>query len=300
MPMFHAHNQGASCVTRTPPLDAVSGATAAYSLSKLRTAYTGAAIRVRNFNNTQVDVGFTACGDLDTATLRTLSRNSLPITVVKLYDQSGNGKDLGDILGQGPEIIDSFGVIRRVGSKPAIYFRTTDKIYNSLTGTTLSMSSYFSCFYVIKNIDDNATYRGLFSIFNNTGNGPSYEFYTQAQGASGDWVANDAMMFGGNGVNGSPRIISNGKIYSGQYSTTSLFMGAANSGMYINGSEITYRVKVQTATFTMSDYLSLGGVTGAPVYQWQGHWQELIIYTTDKSSDKTTMESNINSYYSIY
>ena len=53
-------------------LDDYPNAAAAYSLRKLRTAYTGAAIRVRKDTTGQPeqDIGFTATGDLDTAALK--------------------------------------------------------------------------------------------------------------------------------------------------------------------------------------------------------------------------------------
>ena len=45
-------------------------AAAAYSLRRLRKSYTGAAIRVRrSSDNSELDVGFTASGNLDTSTL---------------------------------------------------------------------------------------------------------------------------------------------------------------------------------------------------------------------------------------
>ena len=51
-------------------LDSYGGATAAYSLRKLRAGYTGSAIRVRRSNdNTTLDVGFDANGNLDTTSL---------------------------------------------------------------------------------------------------------------------------------------------------------------------------------------------------------------------------------------
>ena len=51
-------------------LDTYSGAAAAYSLRKLRTAYTGNAIRVRrSSDNTSQDIGFDANGELDTASM---------------------------------------------------------------------------------------------------------------------------------------------------------------------------------------------------------------------------------------
>lgn len=57
-------------ITPSYLLDTYSGAAAAYSLRKLRTAYTGNAIRVRrSSDNTSQDIGFNADGTLDTTAM---------------------------------------------------------------------------------------------------------------------------------------------------------------------------------------------------------------------------------------
>ena len=57
-------------VTPSYLLDTYTGATVAYSLRKLRTAYTGNAIRVRrSSDDTTLDIGFNANGELDTASM---------------------------------------------------------------------------------------------------------------------------------------------------------------------------------------------------------------------------------------
>jgi hypothetical protein len=56
----------------SPILDQISGAQAAYSLRRLRSAYAGSAIKVRRLqDNSTMDIGFTANGDLDMASLQT-------------------------------------------------------------------------------------------------------------------------------------------------------------------------------------------------------------------------------------
>jgi hypothetical protein len=69
-----------------------STTSAAYSLRKLRTAYSGAAINVRSSGGATQDIGFTAAGDLDTIALKTFvgSGNGF---VTTWYDQSGNGRN---------------------------------------------------------------------------------------------------------------------------------------------------------------------------------------------------------------
>ena len=67
-------------------------ATAAYSLRKLRTSYSGSCIRVRrSSDNAEQDIGFVG-NDLDTASLLSFvgANNGF---VTTWYDQSGNSRD---------------------------------------------------------------------------------------------------------------------------------------------------------------------------------------------------------------
>jgi hypothetical protein len=77
---------------RTPGiLDSFATPTGAYSFRRLRTAYTGPAIRLRRASdNTELDIGFTAGGDLDVpaATTHCAATSCFGVT---WYDQSGDG-----------------------------------------------------------------------------------------------------------------------------------------------------------------------------------------------------------------
>ena len=57
-------------VSYNAPLDGLPASAAAFSLRKLRTAYEGPAVRVRrSADNAELDIGFSALGDLDTTAL---------------------------------------------------------------------------------------------------------------------------------------------------------------------------------------------------------------------------------------
>lgn len=82
-------------IARSPILDTVTSAKFAFSFSKLRTGYSGSAIRVRNSNNTELDIGFKNDGSFDTDTY-TAHVNAGDGTgyVVKWYDQSTGANHL--------------------------------------------------------------------------------------------------------------------------------------------------------------------------------------------------------------
>ena len=74
-------------------LDNLTGVALAYSTRKLRTAYSGSALRVRRSNdNTEQDIGFDGSGNLDTSSLASFVGSNSGY-VVTWYDQSGNAVD---------------------------------------------------------------------------------------------------------------------------------------------------------------------------------------------------------------
>lgn len=103
-------------------LTAASPASAAFSLRKLSTAYTGYAVQVlRSSDNATQDIGFTASGHLDTASLKAFvgSNNA---TVSIWYDQSGNGQSLAQTEVSHQPVLVSNGVINRDNGQPTIRF----------------------------------------------------------------------------------------------------------------------------------------------------------------------------------
>lgn len=104
-------------------LDTIPGAVRAYGLRKLRSAYAGAAIRVvRSSDSTEMDIGFTSGGELDTATLLSFAGSGSAV-VKTWYDQSGSAKDATDVgtAARRPRIVNA-GVIDKIGSAPALFF----------------------------------------------------------------------------------------------------------------------------------------------------------------------------------
>ena len=102
-------------------LDTYPGASAAYSVRKLRNAYTGNAIRVRrSSDNTEQDIGFSGA-NLDTSSLSTFCSGTNGF-VTTWYDQSGNGVNLVQTTAiNQPKIVTS-GVISTTNSRPSIDF----------------------------------------------------------------------------------------------------------------------------------------------------------------------------------
>jgi hypothetical protein len=118
-------------------LDAFPNAAAAYSLRKLREAYTGNAIRVRrSSDNTEQNIGFTALGNLDTSSLTSFCSGTNGF-VTTWYDQSGNARNATQTTAANQPQIVSSGSVINVNSKPSIKFQdTTDLLRFQGTGGT--------------------------------------------------------------------------------------------------------------------------------------------------------------------
>lgn len=84
--------------TPTPlPFDAFATARAGYSTRKIRSAYFGPCMQVRDVNNNLFDINFTPSGYLDENAINTIAANAGgndDVTVATWYDQSGNGNHL--------------------------------------------------------------------------------------------------------------------------------------------------------------------------------------------------------------
>lgn len=279
-------------------LDQYSGAEAAYSLRKLRTAYTGAAIRVRKDTTGQPeqDINFTAAGDLDTVALKSFlnARNGF---VVTWYDQSGNGRNATNATALNQPRIANLGVIDRRSGDIALVFDGNDRIESNTDGFSVNNVSHYAvssrgndanAFRVIYSTGIVADRNGFgFYYNNNTPSGTQNNLYQQIR-------------------NGAISIQATGN-YINTINTNDLIFGIGTSSTdytYYNGGN------EQTSTHTRSNVTSNGRIViGAradqsipPVYSQflNGSVTEIVFWNSDQTTNRTGIQNNINNYYSIY
>ena len=121
-----------------PPLDEIAPAAAAFSLRRVRSAYTGPAIRVRrSSDNAEADIGFTSAGNLNIAAL--LAHCGIGSGFDAFwYDQSGNGRHLTQATaGAQPRIVNA-GVIDTLGGVPTLVFDAVDDFMTAASWGTIS------------------------------------------------------------------------------------------------------------------------------------------------------------------
>lgn len=262
-------------------LDLYPNAAAAYSLRKLREAYTGSAIRVRRASdNTEQDIGFVD-NVLDTAALTSFCSGTNGF-VKTWYDQSGNSKDATQTTAANqPQIVSSGSVILKNG-KPSLDFNSSMDLKQTLL-KDLPLSS-FSFYQVLENPAAATVAAAL--CFQGSDAIVSYP-YVFATGSRIFWRD-----IGSQNSTTAP-IANSQMIYSFNYSK----IGVNNSYELHRNSTLALSLTSTTTSTGFSDFF-IGSIGGSQYLNKK--MQELILYPSNQSSNRTGIESNINSFYSIY
>jgi hypothetical protein len=256
-------------------LDTYTGAAVAYSLRRLATAYTGPLIRVRrSSDNTEQDIGYTSGNVLDESALTSFvgANNGF---VTTWYDQSGNGKNLtqSTAINQ-PKIVNS-GSIYFVNSKPSIYNNTTTA---RLIENTINLSQPITTFTVLK--PDNKGFNIYMDAYNT-----SNRFYIARGFSLNSFSASTDLNF---------------DTFNTNQVILTVLANSTTSKTYVNNT----LSNTGSAGTNGLNGISLFDIRGAtPViggYDYDGYAQELIIYPSNNDSNSNNIQSNINTFYSIY
>lgn len=251
-------------------LDTYTGAAAAYSLRKLRTAYTGYCIEVRrSSDDTTQNIGFTSGGVLDESSLTTFCGAGDGF-VKTWYDQSGNSINVGQTTTSLQPQLVSGGTILKLNNKAGIYFTN-----HVLTNLSLGIYNQPNTYYIVCGI--------------NSGNTSSN---TLIDGKGGNrniinWNNTTWRIFAGSFANDGTQAAGN------QSLIFALFNSSASILSY-NNSEST---NLNANTYPLGTCLYIGRYGDSPL---KGYMQELIFFNSDKSSDRASIKTNINTFYSIY
>ena len=276
-------------------LDLYPDAAAAYSLRKLRTAYTGSAVRVRrSSDNTEQDIGFVS-GQLDTVSLLAFCGSANGF-VTTWYDQSGSARDATQTTQASQPQIVFTGILLLQGSKPTINLNGTSNSLNMINiNNILSSIGHFNSFGVYYNIETNinTVYESLFSNLNARVLHQYSRVLPNRYGIGGRRLISDTFNYNeSSAVSISFVLISN----IIKYSSSDLFV-------YQNGNNVVSNLNYQTDGLSGAEntenFLFFARNTGTGQY-FKGNVSEIVIYTTDKSSDRINIETNINTNYAIY
>lgn len=259
-------------ITFSGILDFYPSAAGAYSLRKLRNAYSSFAIRVRrSSDNTEQNIGFTTTGLLDTSALTSFCGSGNGF-VTTWYDQSGNSRNATQTTAAyQPQIVSNGNVL----------------LFNSKPKMTTGINGYFS----INRISHSDF--TIISVAGNNGTSNNKRITGGGVGVSGTNLRYD---------NTNKAQLTDGTIIlitstNTAPTATNLIIGIAKS----NGSEISLNGNMQSNSTVRNlsaiDYLF---AQNANVEFLNSDVCEVIIYSSDQSFNRTGIESNINTYYGIY
>jgi len=270
----------------TPPtpvplslLTAYPGATAAYSVRKLSTTYTGAAIRVRrSSDNTEQDIGFSGVNLDETALTTFVGANNGFVT--KWYDQTGNGRTAQQNTAIFQCKIVNSGTIISENSKPSIEFVNVSLFSNiklPIINLTTQLDSSFLITSVVK-ANTQTSYKGIFSTQTSGSNG----LMMLSRGGSNNWGT-----YGGGAYQPS-----NSNIQAQPLTLITMQSSNGNSGNF-------YKNSSADGTFANTEGQTYVGIGGQPSQEFVGKISELILYPTNQSANRVGIETDIINYYGI-
>jgi hypothetical protein len=260
-------------------LDIYLNSLVAFSLRKLRTAYTGDCIEVYN-GTSYADIGFNTSNVLDSTALATHCGSNDGF-VSKIYDQSGNNYDVNQTTpnnmakiydGASQSVIVENGKPQLQGSSQSA--NAGGGVFYESSGNSNDYTDV-SIFIVSQKSTTSSSDHNLLMAWRSGGNPNSQNGRYQTQGGNS----------GTAGV-GSNLHIDGVANSATQKNTFSSALGAGNRIISSN----------QTGA-------SLGGNTftlGNSSTKSMQHLQEIVIFDADMSSNRVDIENRINAFYNIY
>lgn len=301
-------------------LDSFPNSAGAYSLRKLDKDYAGSAIRIRKDTTGQPeqDIGFTNDGWLDTAAIKSFI-NARSAYVVTWYDQSGNSRNITQSVQADQPRIANTGVIYRQNTKPCVVFDGSSDYLAAATSshwTFLHSGGKYTVFTVAKAglvTDPEAAYL-LWGTTLTTLQRGSYLMHDTRSSASRDRVLvhviarlSDALVAG---------IVALNSQTAGSTPANTMFLSyvlgdpdnattTERSAIATNSASVQKNATSDNTSWNAVPFhpLQIGAAknsAGVNTLFLNGSVSEVIFYSSDQSSNRTSVSNNINLFYAIY
>ena len=262
-------------------LDLYPSAALGYSVRKLRTLYSGNAIRVRrSSDNAEQNIAFVG-NNLDTASLSSFCSGTDGF-VTTWYDQSGNARDaIQATASLQPQIVSS-GSVLDVNAKPSLKFDGTNDIMKFIGSGTSSSNTMF---VLSKSNSNAASYQTIASIGSITPATALAYLYFGASPNNSRCIYSDVLI-----SHDGARTLVQELVTIDAFSTS--------IAMYVNNANESLTNNLRVITSNLNN-VQIGNDTqyNDP---YNGNIQEIVLYTTAQTSNVSGINTNINSYYAIY
>lgn len=267
-----------------PPLllDTYTGATGAYSLRKLSSTYTGAAVEVRrSSDNTTQDIGFVGEA-LDITAMETFVGAGDGF-VSTWYDQSGNSNDQAQTTnGDQPQIVSSGTTIKQ-GGLPTLQF-SSDRFSRSNIINVNADKTTFNVYYPTSV----SSPQSIMDLSSTTGTGQSWNLTPETA----------LRCFGRTYVTTAGAINTYSLLEMWQDGIT--IDDANQFKMYLNGTYIPRASGAAGNVASGTSNFTIGWSANGGAF-YQGNQQEIVIYPSALSdANREGVRDNINTYYTVY
>lgn len=263
-------------------LDTYSGAAAAYSLRRLNTAYTGPVVRVRTSAAGSAEEDFSA-DEVADGTLASWIGAGNDGFVKTWYDQSGNGNDASQatLLNQ-PQIVDNGAVLLENGEAAIDFDGNVFLPMSTITGVAGLFVTSVASFDSISTAG--ASYAPT-TIVGAEVSGFVQDFSLGARLTIAQVYFENA---------GTPGFTASATISINQQYLITGFASSVASFIAVNS-------VLTTGVGSRNDLIvnAIGGLGLFSIPRMNGTIQELVIYSSNQSSNRTGIESNIASHYGI-
>jgi len=259
----------------TPPLDTYTGATAAYSVRKLSSSYSGSCIEAyRVSDGATQDIGFDSSGLIDTAAIVAFGGAS-EVRVSRWYDQSGNALDAVQTASANMARIYDGSSIYEDNGNPAVDFNN-NQFFS--VGSSQWTDGAMMASIVFSRRSGNDTYW--------TSSGSVWRLFYES--------ATHGFIHYGTTPVSTRNLAPPG---SAPVLTTARF-GQGSADLYENGISVGSSPTVTGSMSTASVPAFMAQRSDGSL-RMDGTIQELIHWGSDQTDNRTGVESNINEYYQI-
>lgn len=249
---------------------------AAYSFRKISSVATSS-IRVRRADNSESDIGFVG-RDLDIDSLLSFTGTGATDIgdIVIHYDQSGNNYHLTQSTANAQSRIVSAGVLTKRGIRAASNYDDIDDFYPSNYNVVVPNATIITVYYNDKTTNFNriAGFKAITS--------PGESTFAQD--------SDNSLRYDGSFSAGSITSVSSYKLRFSIRTTTHVYD-------YINNIE---NINNSDTLPNISGSLNIGDPVAGGGQYFDGHLQEVLIFTSSMLTDRPDIQHNINTYYSIY
>jgi len=270
-------------------------ASAAYSVRKLDINYSGSCMKVRrDSDNVELDIGFDSNGDVDTSAIASHCGSANGFVSV-WYDQANIGgtakNQTQSTASQQPKIYDGSAVITENG-KPAIDFDGSSDRLNC--STNLRTSNGAATVSQVRNVPRRNDYQQPFAFYKVQRHVIDKQGQTAYAAVSISTNETDRKYLHYTGANLSGQIL-----HFSAWDGSTQVTGVDEVILHEDGSQETGTIGSSGYGVLGSGSNSIGGRDNNSQY-CNGTFQEVIVWLTDQSSNRSAIETDQNNHFSIF